>query len=213
METIRKIRCAYGRDGKSIRAIARDFNLSRNTVKKVLRGDETEFTYSRTRQPMPKLGVFEESLLSCLSSDAKKPRREQRTAQAIFEQLQREGYEGGYDSVRRYIKRWKEHASVSDVRAYIPQSFDAGEAFQFDWSHEIVELGGEVVKVKVAHFRLCHSRMPFCIAYLRESLEMVLDAHVRAFEFFSDSPRRGIYDNLKTVVKCADLMYTLNDVK
>ena len=109
VETIRKIRCAYERDGKSIRAIARDFNLSRNTVKKVLHGDETEFTYSRTRQPMPKLGVFEESLLSCLSSDAKKPRREQRTAQAIFEQIQREGYEGGYDSVRRYIKRWKEH--------------------------------------------------------------------------------------------------------
>lgn len=200
METIRKIRCAYGRDGKSIRAIARDFKLSRNTVKKVLRADETEFTYSRTRQPMPKLGVFEASLVSHLVSDAKKPRREQRTAQAIFEELQREGYEGGYDSVRRYLKRWKERASVSGVTAYIPQAFDAGEAFQFDWSHEVVELGGETVKVKVAHFRLCHSRMPFCVAYLRESIEMVLDAHVRAFEFYGGSPRRGIYDNLKTVV-------------
>jgi len=42
--------------------------------------------------------------------------------------------------------------------------------------------------------------MPFCVAYLRESLEMVLDAHVRAFEFFGGSCRRGIYDNLKTVV-------------
>jgi hypothetical protein len=42
--------------------------------------------------------------------------------------------------------------------------------------------------------------MPFCVAYLRESLEMVLDAHIRAFEFFGGSCRRGIYDNLKTVV-------------
>jgi transposase len=184
VETIRKIRCAHVRDGKSIRAIAKDFNLSRNTVKKVLRGDETQFTYLRARQPMPKLGVFEESLISHLEADAKKPRREQRTAVAIFEHLQREGYEGGYDSVRRYIKKWKERASVSSVTAYIPQAFDTGEAFQFDWSHEVVELGGEVVKVKIAHFRLCHSRMPFCVAYHRESLEMVLDAHVRAFEFF-----------------------------
>ncbi len=64
----------------------------------------------------------------------------------------------------------------------------------------MVELGGVVVTVKVAHFRLCYSRMQFCVAYLRESLEMVLDAHVRAFEFFGGSCRKGIYDNLKTVV-------------
>src|SRR5450759_2258094 len=104
VETIRKIRCAYQRDGQSIRQIARNFNLSRNTVKKVLRGDATEFTYSRTTQPLPKLGPYEDSLLAHLSTDAKISRREQRTAVALFEELQREGYEGGYDSVRRYIK-------------------------------------------------------------------------------------------------------------
>ncbi len=78
--------------------------------------------------------------------------------------------------------------------------FDPGEAYQFYWSHEIVELNGVVVKVKVAHFRLCHSRMLFCVAYHREALEMVLDAHIQAFQFFGGSCRRGIYDNLKTVV-------------
>lgn len=45
VETIRKIRLAHHRDGKSIRQIARDFRLSKNTVKKVLRSDATEFTY------------------------------------------------------------------------------------------------------------------------------------------------------------------------
>ena len=43
METIRKVRCAHQRDGKSIRQIAREFHLSRNTVKKVLRGAEGNF--------------------------------------------------------------------------------------------------------------------------------------------------------------------------
>ena len=42
--------------------------------------------------------------------------------------------------------------------------------------------------------------MQFCMAYARESLEMVLDAHIRAFEFFGGSCRKGIYDNLKTAV-------------
>ena len=41
---------------------------------------------------------------------------------------------------------------------------------------------------------------PFCVAYTRESLEMVLDAHIRAFEFYGGLCRRGIYDNLKAVV-------------
>jgi transposase len=200
VETIRKIRVAYHRDRRSIRQIARDFNLSRNTVKKVIRGNATEFTYARKSQPLPKLGLYEESLVAYLEADRSLSRREQRTAVVLFEELQREGFEGGYDSVRRYVQKWRRSEEGKKVVAYIPQSFDVAEAFQFDWSHEMVELGGVVVTVKVAHFRLCYSRMQFCIAYLRESLEMVLDAHVRAFEFFGGSCRKGIYDNLKTVV-------------
>ena len=200
METIRKIRCAYHRDKKGIRQIARELNLSRNTVKKVIRGDTTEFVYDRKAQPLPKLGPYEGSLLEYLVNDATKPSREQRTAVVLFEELQRRGFEGGYDSVRRYVQKWRRSEVGKKVTAYIPQTFAPGEAFQFDWSYEQVELGGVVVKLKVAHFRLCYSRMQFCVAYLRESLEMVLDAHVRAFEFFGGSCRKGIYDNLKTVV-------------
>lgn len=200
METIRKIRVAHQRDGKSIREIAREFHLSRNTVKKVLRGESTEFSYARTTQPLPKLGPYEDTVLTSLATDAGLPRRQQRTAQALFEELQRQGFNGGYDSVRRYVQKWRHSTHSQPTTAFIPQHFDPGEAYQFDWSHEVVELGGVAVKVKVAHFRLCYSRMPLCIAYYREGLEMVLDAHVQAFTFFGGSARRGIYDNLKTVV-------------
>ena len=41
----------------------------------------------------------------------------------------------------------------------MPLSFAPGEAFQFDWSHEVVVLNGTTMTVKVAHVRLCHSRM------------------------------------------------------
>ena len=44
----------------------------------------------------------------------------------------------------------------------MPLSFAPGEAYQFDWSHEIVVMNGVTVTVKVAHMRLCHSRMMFC---------------------------------------------------
>jgi hypothetical protein len=39
------------------------------------------------------------------------------------------------------------------------------------------------VTVKVAHVRLCDSRMLFVRAYPRETQEMVFDAHIRAFAF------------------------------
>ena len=75
-----------------------------------------------------------------------------------------------------------------------------GGSGQFDWSHEIVVIGGVTTTVKVAHVRLCHSRMMFVRAYPRETQEMVFDAHERAFAFFRGACQRGIYDNMKTAV-------------
>ena len=82
----------------------------------------------------------------------------------------------------------------------MPLSFAPGEAYQFDWSHEVVLLNGATVTVKVAHARLCHSRMLFVRAYPRETQEMVFDAHDRAFALFKGTCQRGIYDNMKTAV-------------
>ena len=62
-------------------------------------------------------------------------------------------------------------------------------------------LSGVATTVKVAHVRLCHSRMMFVRAYPSETQEMVFDAHDRAFGFFCGSCRRGVYDNMKTAVK------------
>ncbi len=199
METIRKIRFAHHRDNKPIRQIARDMNLSRNTVRKIIRSDVTELHYERQTQPSPKLEPFKEQLTQALDEDHDKPAKHRRSAQLLFEMLQREGFTGGYDAVRRFVKKWRQQRTgVSN--AFVPLVFAPGEAFQFDWSYEQVELGGANTRIKVAHFRLCHSRKPFCVAYVRETLEMVLDAHVQAFSFYGGTCRKGIYDNLKTVV-------------
>lgn len=87
------------------------------------------------------------------------------------------------------------------AEAYVPLYYAPGEAYQFDWSHEIVLINGVTTTVKVAHVRLCHSRMMFARAYMRESQEMVFDAHDKAFDFFRGTCTRGIYDNMKTAVE------------
>src|SRR3954470_23818969 len=109
--------------------------------------------------------------------------RERLTLIRIFEELRGLGYEGGYDAVRRYARSWRKERVVASVDAFVPLTFEPGEAYQFDWSHEIVLINGTTVTVKVAHLRLCHSRMLFVRAYPRETQEMVFDAHDRAFAF------------------------------
>lgn len=200
VETIRKIRLSVHRDGKSIRQTAKDMRLSRNTVRKAIRAQETAFHYKRRAQPRPKLDPFMESLEGRLGEDKKLPKRYRRTAQLLFEELQLEGYEGGYDSVRRYVQQWRREQKILSEQVFIPMVFEPGEAFQFDWSHEWVDMGGMRWKVKVAHLRLCNSRAFLCVAYPRETQEMVFDAHILGFDFFGGVCRKGIYDNLKTVV-------------
>ena len=200
VETVGKVRRAYWVQGKKIKAIARELKIARWTVRRIVRGGETERTYERKSQPLPKLGAFAEVLDKLLAETAAKPKRERVTTKRLFEQLRGEGYTGGYDAVRRYAQRWRAAHASATAAAFVPLSFAAGEAYQFDWSHEIVILDGVTVEVKVAHMRLCHSRMPFVRAYLREAQEMVFDAHDRAFAFFKGQCVRGIYDNMKTAV-------------
>ncbi len=199
VETIAKIRRYHLVEGRSIKQISRDLNISRNTVRKVIRSGASEHSYERENQPVPKLGSYTKRLDELLAENLNRPKRRRMTAQRMFELLHGEGYQGAYDSVQRYAKRWLEESGQGQ-QSYIPLSFDPGDAYQFDWSHEQAILGGIPQTIKVAHFRLCHSRMFFVVAYPRETQEMVFDAHNKAFAFFQGACRRGIYDNLKTAV-------------
>jgi transposase len=201
VETIGRIRREHLVKGKSIKEIVRDLKISRNTVRRILRSGETSFSYEREVQPRPRLGSWKADLDRMLTINVGKAPREGLTLIRLFEELRALGYEGGYDAVRRYARAWsREHASQT-VAVFVPLSFAPGEAYQFDWSHEIVVINGVTVTVKVAHMRLCHSRMMFFRAYPRETQEMVFDAHDRAFAFFKGACTRGIYDNMKTAVE------------
>jgi transposase len=199
VETIGKIRRRRLVHGESISAIARDLGLSRNTVKRALRFEGEAFEYRRRSQPQPKMGPYLATLEGWLEAEEKLPARERRTAQRLYEALCLEGFSGSSGTVRRHVRAFESRRHPVTT-AFIPQAFDPGEAYQFDWSHEVVEIGGIDQWVKVAHVRLCFSRMFFLIAYPRESQEMVFDAHAKAFAFLGGVPRRGIYDNLKPAV-------------
>jgi transposase len=193
-----KVRRMRLRDGLSISEIARRTSLSRNTIKTWLRTPaRSEMRYQRSAGPK-KIGPYEAVLREALAADARRPRRERRTARKLYAQLQAAGFPGSYGRVTEFIRAWRaEQGAVSARAAYVPLSFAWGEAFQFDWSEEGLVIGGVWRKVQLAHMKLCASRAFWLVGYPSQGHEMLFDAHTRCLGGVAG---RGIYDNMKTAV-------------
>lgn len=200
MERAVKIRRRHLVGKESIKSLSRELGISRNTVRRIVRNQNTGEEYKREEQSLPKLGKYRDQLETWLEEDRKLPKNQRCNARKLYERLQEKGYEGAYDSIQRFVKSWHLNKGKPAGQAYVPLCFSPGEAYQFDWSQEVVEVGGTVQTVKVAQFRLCFSRRFIVIAYPRETQEMLFDAHDKAFIFFDGIPLRGIYDNMKTAI-------------
>lgn len=200
MDLLGKIRRWHFRDKMSIREIAAKTSLSRNTVRKYLRNKDLVPEYPERRPAATKLTPYLSQLNAWLAEDERLPKRQRRSTTQLFVALQAAGYEGSYGRVAAYIRERARDGGTPSSTVFIPLVFAPGEAFQFDFSTETVDVGGQVQTVKVAHIRLCYSRRFLVVAYPRESQEMVFDAHWRAFQTFGGVPRRGIYDNMSTAV-------------
>ena len=73
VEKIGDIRRAYFEQGRTIKEVVRTLSVSRETVRKVVRGDKTEFSYARGVQPTPKLGDWVKDLTTILETELKLP--------------------------------------------------------------------------------------------------------------------------------------------
>jgi len=119
VDTIARVRRAFHVQGWSVKRIVRELHVSRNTVRKILRSGETDFSYERERQPMPRIGPWQDQLDGFLASNAGKQPRERLTPIRIFEELRGLGYEGGYDAVRRFAKGWSQNRGAVTAEAYM----------------------------------------------------------------------------------------------
>lgn len=135
-----KIRRMFYREHLSINEIQRRTSLSWNTIKKWLRAlGDGAVKYQRAKKP-GKLTLFESRLLLALEADARRPRKDRRTAKMLFQEIRKDGYVGGYTIVCDFIRNWCTQGGQSKT-AYVPLKFALGEAFQFDWSEEWLVVG------------------------------------------------------------------------
>ena len=201
MEMLGKVRRMHLRDKLSLHEISKRTGLSRNTLRKWLRVAEKDVApprYDRS-EGLNKLSPFYSTLELALTADAHRIKQNRRTAKALFAQIKVDGYTGSYSRVTDFTRAWRGREG-GVLKAFVPLSFEQGEAFQFDWSEEGLVVGGIYRRMQVSHLKLCASRAFWLVAYPSQGHEMLFDAHTRSFAALGGVPRRGIYDNMKTAV-------------
>jgi transposase len=196
VEIYGRVRRAVFVESKSQRAVADEFGISRETVRKMLRYSVPP-GYQR-KQPVkkPKLGPWLGVIDAILKDDQTQPKKQRHTAKRIYDRLREEhGYPGGYTIVKDYVRLQK----VRKQEMFVPLTHTPGEA-QADFGEALVVIAGVQQKAHYFVMDLPHSDNCFVVAYPAEITEAFLDAHVRAFDYLGGVPRFILYDNTRIAV-------------
>jgi transposase len=196
VEIYGRVRRAVRVEGRSQRAVAREFGLSRETVRKML-----EFAVPpgyRRQQPVrrPKLGPWIGVIDAILDDDRQRPPKQRHTAKRIFDRLREEHqFPGGYTIVKDYVHT----ATLRSQEMFVPLMHPPGEA-QADFGEALVVIGGVEQKAHYLAMDLPHSDDCLVVAFPAETTEAFLEGHVQAFAYFGAVPTRILYDNTKIAV-------------
>jgi transposase len=191
----RKVRLACS-EGMSQREAARHFNISRDSVRKML-AFSVPPGYRRTAPvKRPKLDGFTEIIDGWLEGDLGVHRKQRHTAKRVFERLRDEhGFSGGYTIVKDYMRGRERRGR----EMFVPLAHPPGDA-QADFGEAVVIIDGVEQKAHFFVMDLPHSDGCFVRAYPAATAEAWMDGHVHAFAFFGGVPQSVLYDNDRCLV-------------
>jgi transposase len=191
-------------EGWSVRRIAKEFHIGRNTVHKYLGRDESTGVPRYTRRRVvvcPKMDPYREVIDAWLVADLKAPVKQRHTSHRIYERLVDEyGARVAESTVRRYVAGRRRVVAPKPAAAFLHLAFSPGELAQVDWGEANVRIAGVATKAYMFCMRLGHSTTSFVMLFPSARLECFLEAHVRAFEYFGGVPAEIVYDNLSSAV-------------
>ena len=195
MDLYRKVRLACS-EGMSQRKAARQFGVSRDSVRKML-AFSVPPGYRRTAPvKRPKLDGFTEIIDGWLEGDREVHRKQRHTAKRVFERLRDEhGFTGGYTIIKDYMRERERRGR----EIFVPLAHPPGHA-QADFGEAVVVIGGVEQKAHFFVMDLPHSDACFVRAYPAATAEAWVDGHVHAFAFFGRVPVSVLYDNDRCLV-------------
>jgi transposase len=183
-------------EGQSMRGIAGDLHLSRETVKRVVeqhRGDRENDPGQAPRKRRPsKVDAYEEQIRKLLA------RYPKITVRRLWEELASEGYQGGYSILCERVGQLRQPRPAEWVERF---ETDPGVQAQMDWAVYTIDFTCEGRRrVNLFSYLLGYSRRQYLHFTESQDFESTLRQHVRAFEHLGGVAATCLYDNMKVVV-------------
>ncbi len=198
MEEVYVVRHRHFVEGVTIRRLAREMGIDRNTVRRYLRGAPAGVGKPRGVPGAPVADAVRPRAVEILDDSKNWTAGKQRlTAARLYTMLVTEGFDVGYTVVKDIVREWKRQRK----EVFVPLVYKPGDSAQVDFFEVFVDVDGARSKAHMFVMRLMHSGRDFAWLYPRQDQTCFLDGHVRAFEHLGAVPHRLVYDNLKAAVR------------
>ena len=175
------------RRGESIRAIAKEFGCSRNTVRRYLREPAAQ-RYGPRAPRVGKLDGFEPYLLERIAH----ARPRWIPATVLLREIRQRGYTGGISMLKMWLAPHKRIEPEPVVR------FETAPGQQMQADFTTIRRGRDPLLALVA--TLGYSRASFVKFTESEDVATLCAGLIEAFDYFGGVPEHVLFDNTKTVV-------------
>lgn len=179
------------RRGTSVREMARQMGVSRNTVRRYLRDQEASRYKERVPRPT-KLDPFKEYLLGRIQA----ARPHWIPATVLLRELREEGYDGGISQLKVFLAPHKHTEPEPVVRFETPP----GRQMQADFT--TIRRGRSPLLALVA--TLGYSRATYVRFTSGEDAKTLCECLREAFIYFGGTPEHVLFDNAKSVIVARD---------
>lgn len=173
--------------------IAVMLNVDRKTVRNILKQFEEKGSVERKARTSI-LDPYKETIQILVSKDL--------SAKRIFQDISKEGFDGGYDSVKKYVYRIKKKAPIPFM---VLNSFPGEEAqVDFGYIGTIKLPDGKRKKAWIFVMELSYSRYMYVQIVFDQTVKTFIECHKKSFKYFGGVPKNVKVDNLKAAVLEAD---------
>jgi transposase len=181
------------RNGESIKKIARDLGMSKNTVKKLIVLEE-EPKYTRKDGPT-KIDDYKDLIRTWYLD-----KEYDFNGTRIYRELCKKGYGGGINPIYRFLNLLDGEKAIISRKATVRFETPPGDQAQFDWSEYEVWINEEKITVYCFSMILSYSRRKAMIFSTRQNAVSIYEAIQDLFIELGGATKELIIDNPKSLV-------------
>jgi len=194
------IKYLYEKEDCSIAEIGAKVGVNWRTAAKYAKKDDWNNSIKEQRRRKPVMEPYAETVDVWLLEDMLLPRKERRTAAAIYKQLkEKHGFEGSERTTRYYVSQRKKELRVQQEEKFLKLEHPPGQA-QVDFGTTHVVWDKELKQIKYLAFSFPYGNAGFCVPVPSENIQCFIYAMTRIFEWIGGVPERIRFDNLAAAV-------------